>query len=102
QYPTWRRSFPEDPTIKYLQPIKDTIAWRNANAPGKEIWVTEFGCDAPTQPPPPTGDLSKWMSSTDMQQAQYLVRSFLVFSAMDVHRAYIYFFNVDDAPERHG
>lgn len=102
QYPTWRRSYPEDTTIKYLQPIKDTIDWRNANAPGKEIWVTEFGWDASTKPAPPTGDFSKWMSSTDTQQAQYLVRSFLVFSALDVDRAYIYFFDDKDEPQLHG
>jgi hypothetical protein len=102
QYPTWRRSYPEDPTIEYLTPVKDTIAWRNANAPGKEIWITEFGWDASTKPPPRTGDFSKWMSSTDTQQAQYLVRSFLVFSGMDVDRAYIYFFNDSDEPQLHG
>ena len=102
QYPTWRRSYPEDPKIKFLTPITDTIAWRNANAAGKEIWVTEFGWDASTKPPPATGDFSKWMSSTDTQQAQYLVRSFLVFSAMDVERAYIYFFNDKDEPQLHG
>lgn len=102
QYPTWRRSFPEDPKIKYLTPITDTIAWRNANAPGKQIWVTEFGWDASTKPPPKTGDFSKWMSSTDTQQAQYLVRSFLVFSALDIDRAYIYFFNDSDEPQLHG
>src|SRR5690242_21150631 len=82
-------------------PIKETIAWRNAHAPGKEIWITEFGWDASTKPPPPTGDFSKSMSSTDTQQAQYLVRSFLVFSALDVDRAYIYYFNDDDTPTLH-
>jgi serine/threonine-protein kinase ATR len=102
QYPTWRRSYPEDPTIKYLTPVKETIAWRNAHAPGKEIWITEFGWDASTKPPPPTGDFSKWMSSTETQQAQYLVRSFLVFSNMDVDRAYIYYFNDEDEAQLHG
>lgn len=101
QYPTWRRSYPEDPNIKYLTPITDTIAWRNANAPGKQIWVTEFGWDSTTKPNLPTGDFSKWVGSTDTQQAQYLVRSFLVFSALDVDRAYIYYFNDEDAPTLH-
>jgi hypothetical protein len=102
QYPTWRRSYPEDPTIKFLTPVKETIAWRNANAPGKEIWVTEFGWDASTKPAPPAGDFSKWVSSTDSQQAQYLVRAFLTFSTMDVDRAYIYFFNDNDEAQLHG
>src|SRR5579871_1310395 len=65
QYPTWRRSYPEDPKIRYLKDVTDTIAWRDANAPGKEIWITEFGYDASTKPPPPTGDFSRWMSYGD-------------------------------------
>ncbi len=100
-YPTWRRSFPEDPTIHYLTPITDTITWRNANAPGKQIWVTEFGWDSTTKPDLPTGDFSRWVGSTDTQQAQYLVRSFLVFSALDLDRAYIYYFDDEDVPTLH-
>jgi serine/threonine-protein kinase ATR len=102
EYPTWRRSYPEDPAIKYLTPVKETIAWRNANAPGKQIWITEFGWDASTKPAPPTGVFSRWVGSTETQQAEYLVRSFLVFSAMDVDRAYIFFFNDEDEPHVHG
>jgi hypothetical protein len=37
----------------------------------------------------------------DTQQAEWLVRSLLVFSAMPVERAYIYFFNDDDKPSLH-
>jgi serine/threonine-protein kinase ATR len=102
QYPTWRRSYPEDPTIPYLKPIQETVAWRDANAKGKELWITEFGWDSTTKPNMPTGDFSKWVGSTDTQQAQYLVRSFLVFSALDVDRAYVFFFNDSDEPQLHG
>ncbi len=102
QYPTWRRSFPEDPTIEFLKPIKEGVAWRNAHAPGKEIWVTEFGWDATTKPDKPTGDFSKWQGSTELQQAQYLVRAFLTFSGMDVDRAYIYYYDDQDDPQLHG
>src|SRR5262249_14102150 len=42
-YPTWRRSFPEDPQIDFLTRIREVIAWRDANAHGKQIWLTEFG-----------------------------------------------------------
>lgn len=101
QYPTWRRSYPEDPGIAYLTPIQQAISWRNANAPGKAIWVTEFGWDATTKPDEPTGDFSRWVGSTETQQAQYLVRSFLVFSAMDVGRAYIYYYDDEDQPRLH-
>jgi hypothetical protein len=47
-WPTWRRSYPEDPAIPYLKDIRDVIAWRDANARGKQVWLTEFGrpsCD---------------------------------------------------------
>ncbi|MCW3051037.1 MAG: hypothetical protein JWN14_207, partial [Chthonomonadales bacterium] len=96
-----RRSYPEDPKIQYLPPVTDTISLRNAHAPGKQIWITEFGWDATTKPNLPTGDFSKFVGVTDTQQAQYLVRSFLVFSALDVDRAYIYYYDDEDAPTLH-
>jgi len=101
-WPEWKRSFPEDPAIPFLKGIEDLIAWRNQNAKGKEIWVTEFGWDASTKPNPTTGDAAKWKGNvTDAQQARYIVRSFLVFSTMDVARAYLYFFNDSDEPSFH-
>src|SRR6185295_11420253 len=101
-WPEWKRSFPEDPTITYLKGIEDLIAWRNQNAKGKEIWVTEFGWDASSKPNLTTGDAAKWKGNvTDAQQAQYIVRSFMVFSAIAVDRAYLYFFNDSDEPSFH-
>jgi hypothetical protein len=101
-WPEWKRSFPEDPTITYLKGIEDLIAWRNQNAKGKEIWVTEFGWDASSKPNLTTGDAAKWKGNvTDAQQARYLVRSFMVFSTMAVDRAYMYFFNDSDEPSFH-
>ncbi len=101
-WPTWRRSFPEDPGIDYLKTIENVIAWRDHNAKGKEIWITEFGWDASTKRPPAEGDFAGWEDVSDLQQAQYIVRSFLVFSRMAVDRAYIYFFNDSDEPHVHG
>jgi len=101
-WPTWRRSHPEDPAIPYLKGVEDLIVWRDRHAKGKEIWVTEFGWDASTKPPPATGDASKWKGNvSDLQQARYLVRSFMIFSAMKVDRAYLYFFNDSDEPSFH-
>jgi hypothetical protein len=101
-YPTWRRSYPEDPKIDYLRRVEQLVAWRDQHAPGKEIRVTEFGWDASTKPAPASGTFSKWVGSTETQQAQYLVRSFLLFSKLDVTRAYIYFFDDKDEPQIHG
>ena len=101
-WPTWRRSFPEDPRLaKYLPDIEALIRWRDANAPSKPIWLTEFGYDSSTQPAPSTGDAARWVGVTDAQQAQWLVRSLLVFSAMPIERAYIYFFDDKDKPGLH-
>ena len=101
-WPTWKRSFPEDPRLlEYLNHMNAAIQWRNANAPGKPIWLTEFGYDSSTKEPPKTGDFAKWVGNTDEQQAQWLVRSILVFSAMDLQRAYIYFFDDKDEPSLH-
>jgi hypothetical protein len=101
-WPTWRRSYPEDPSIKYLKEVAELQRWRDAHAPGKPIWVTEFGWDASTKKPPPTGDFAKWQGNTETQQACWLVRSVLLFLEMGVDRGYIYFFNDDDEPKLHG
>lgn len=101
-YPTWLRSYPEDPKIDYLKDVRAMLDWRNANAPGKELWITEFGWDASTKPAPSTGDFKQWVGSTETQQAQWLVRSFFAFAALGVDRAYIFWFNDKDEPQIHG
>jgi hypothetical protein len=100
-WPTWRRSFPEDSKLpRYLQDVDKLCQWRDDNAPGKPVWVTEFGYDSSTKKPPGDGASAKW-GVTDTEQAQWLVRSILVFSALPVDRAYIYFFNDQDQPSLH-
>ena len=101
-WPTWKRTFPEDPKNDYLKRIDDLIAWRDGHAPGKAIRVTEFGWDASSKTAPASGDFAKWIGSTETEQARYLVRSFLLFSKKDVSLAYIYFFDDQDEPQLHG
>ncbi len=100
-WPTWRRTYPEDPTIPHLKSIGDVIRWRDAHAPGKEIWLTEFGYDSATKPPKSDGQWKQWVGVTDREQAKYIVRSFLVLSSMDLDRAYLYFFNDKDEAQLH-
>ncbi len=101
-WPTWRRSFPEDPALKnHLPDIRALCDWRDRHAPGKPVWLTEFGYDSTTQPNEKSGDFEKWQGVSDSQQAQWLVRSLLVFSAMPVQRAYTYFFNDEDQARLH-
>jgi hypothetical protein len=101
-WPTWRRSYPEDPGTKFVQTVDDASAWRDEHAPGKPIWVTEFGYDASTQAPPKSGDFARWQGNTAEQQAEWIVRSYLLLARYGVERAHLYFFNDDDKPQVHG
>ncbi len=100
-WPTFERTFPEDAQLNYLQIVQNTIDWRDRHAPDKRVWITEFGYDSSTQTPAPTGNMAKWKGVTDTQQAQWIVRSFLCFAAMDLDRAYLYWFNDGDWPSVH-
>ena len=67
-WPTWRRSYPEDPQLKdYLPDITRLCAWRDAHATGKQIWLTEFGYDASTTSPNPNSEFKQWVGVTDTQ-----------------------------------
>lgn len=102
QWPTWKRSYPEDPQLPaFIQDVDKVIEWRNQHAPGKEVWLTEFGWDSSTKPPLNDGEFAKWKGNSDIEQAQWLVRSFFLFATRDIQRAYIYFFNDDDEPKLH-
>jgi serine/threonine-protein kinase ATR len=101
-WPTWRRSHPEDPALpRYLKDVTDLCTWRDVHAKDKPVWITEFGYDSTTRPSPASGDFARWTGVTDEQQAQWIVRSFLIFSSMPVERAYLYFFNDADEPSLH-
>lgn len=102
KWPTWRRSYPEDPSIRFLKDIKDLLAWRDAHAPGKPVWLTEFGYDSASKKPASDGPWKQWVGVSDEEQARYIVRSFLVLSSIGIDRAYLYFFNDDDQPQLHG
>ncbi len=101
-WPTWARSYPEDPKIGFLKDIGHVLTWRREHAPGKEVWLTEFGWDATTKPAPTTGDFAKWIGSSEREQAMWTVRGYMVLCAAGLDRAYLYFFNDDDTPHLHG
>ena len=65
QWPVWRRTYPENPAVPYLSSVQKLLEWRDANAPGKEVWVTEFGWDSSTQKPDPKGEWANLLGSTD-------------------------------------
>ena len=101
-WPTWKRSYPEDPAAKFVETVGRMLQWRDGHAPKKEVWVTEFGYDAGTKPAPATGDFARWQGGTERQQAMWSVRSFLVLARLGVDRAHLFFFNDRDEPRVHG
>jgi hypothetical protein len=101
-WPTWRRSYPEDPATKFLENIRHVLTWRAQNVPEKEVWLTEFGWDASTQAAPATGTFSKWIGNSETEQAQWIVRAWMLCAMIGLDRAYLYFFNDDDVPHVHG
>ena len=101
-WPTWQRSYPEDPDIEYLTSIEQIIDWRDEHAGDSEVWVTEFGYDSSTQEPDPDTEFAQWIGVSDTEQARYLIRSFLVFSEMEMERAYMFWFNDSDSASVHG
>jgi hypothetical protein len=100
-WPTWKRSYPEDPAAKWLDTLTKIIAWRDANAKGKPIWVTEFGYDASTKTEG-KNEFKKWQGSTEEQQAMWNVRSYLLCARHGVERAHVFFFDDKDEPQVHG
>jgi hypothetical protein len=102
-WPTWHRTFPEDPATPYLRDVRAVVAWRDANAKGKPVWVTEFGWDCTTKMNATKGDFDRWEGNvTDAAQAAYLVRSIPLFLDLGVERAHVYFFDDKDEPQMHG
>lgn len=101
QWPVWRRTYPENPKVPFLSSIQHLLDWRDKNAPGKPVWVSEFGWDACSKAPDPKGEWAKWVDSTDEEQAQWMVRSYLLFAKMGVDKAFAYFFNDKDEAKLH-
>jgi len=102
----WNRSYPEDPALVYLKVVDEAIAWRDANAPGKEIWITEFGYDACT--PEAMKRRRDWFLKLDGRASPTCSRRsiwsdpFFAFAGRDIQRAYIYYYDDNDSPSVHG
>jgi hypothetical protein len=78
---------PED--MGLLATMQQYAQWRDANMPGKEVWVTEFGYD--TDPASPLGvPATIGPNSAFIVQGQWLVRSMLAMMQAGIDRSYIY------------
>src|SRR3712207_7757533 len=47
----------------YLNDVQKLAVWRDRHAPGKSIWITEFGYDATTKKPDPDRKSTRLNSS---------------------------------------
>jgi hypothetical protein len=64
---------------------KEIVGFRNKNAPNSEVWVTEFGYDTEDSPQQCPSIADK---NSEMVQADWLIRSYLLLSATGVEKAY--------------
>ncbi|HEY0867971.1 MAG TPA: hypothetical protein VGE01_11355, partial [Fimbriimonas sp.] len=55
-----------------------------------------------TMPQEKEGDFKQWVGVTDEQQAQWIVRAYLALAAMDLERAYLFWFNDENKASIHG
>jgi hypothetical protein len=67
--------------------IAEIQAWRDAHAPGMEIWLTEFGWDTYTG----GGDNHSYQYAPELQQANYIMRSFALLKYLGLGKAFVYF-----------
>jgi hypothetical protein len=102
KWPDRRRTYPEDPACDFLSRVRDVLAWRDQHAPGKQVWVTEFGWDAHREDGAPLQEgvpIDKRPSTISrLQQAQFLARAYLEMARLGVDRAYMYWY-LDAAPQ---
>jgi serine/threonine-protein kinase ATR len=102
EWPDRFRTHPEDPESDFVGRMAEAVAWRDENAPEKEVWITEFGWDAHSDEPGPREDepiYERPSTISRTQQAEFLLRGFLIFARTGVDRAYMYFYQ-DDGPEK--
>lgn len=84
---------PRSPEADQLrEKLARIVAWRDANVPGKEIWLTEFGYEND----PGTGYAGPLVVpdiagvASEVVQAQWITRAMLLAAASGIDRAYLY------------
>ena len=78
-----------------LEGLTELVAWRDANEPSMELWLTEFGYDIAAGSPDRAKAYAQY--SAEEVQAMWLVRGFMLASIARVDRAHIYMLrNVND------
>jgi hypothetical protein len=67
--------------------IAQIEAWRDAKAPGMQVWLTEFGWDTYTG----GGDNHSYQYAPELSQANYIMRSFALLKYLGLAKAFVYF-----------
>lgn len=70
---------------KLKEQLAEVVAWRNANLPQCEVWLTEFGYD--THPGSIQRAPAIGATSAEEVQARWIIRSYLAIAAAGVDRA---------------
>ncbi|MFP4417589.1 MAG: hypothetical protein ACLFSB_09990 [Chitinispirillaceae bacterium] len=65
----------------------DILRWRDQNAPGIPVWLTEFGWDTYTA----GGTDHSYQYAPELQQANYIMRSFALLRKEGIDKAFVYF-----------
>lgn len=85
---------PEDDNLR--EKLEELVAWRDANLPDKELWLTEIGWDTDTisyQSAAKGHKLFPHRMTMEEIQAQWLARTFLIASAAGIDRVIMYLAN---------
>ena len=73
--------------------LERVIKWRNAYAPNRQVWVTEFGWDTYRK-----GNDFTETYATLQNQANWLMRGYLLYRAAGADKAFAYIYNDGDEP----
>lgn len=83
---TSRGYAPEHSTYGLKREVDKWQTWRDEHAPGKPIWLTEFGWDTYKN-----GNSSSYVYAGEEAQANYLVRSIFLLMGYGIDKAFIFF-----------
>lgn len=65
--------------------------WRDTNAPGAGIWVTEFGWDTFAK-----GNEHSYVYASEQNQANWILRGLVLYRAAGVDKAFVFIYNDDE------
>ncbi|HEY3372226.1 MAG TPA: T9SS type A sorting domain-containing protein [Prolixibacteraceae bacterium] len=77
---------PENETYGYEVGYRNFFKWKNRVVPGMPIWITEFGWDTYLN----TSSRHSYTYAPALQQANYLLRSYMVLLKMGFEKAFLF------------